>query len=96
MARYHLRSAGFSTQSQVYVRGVGRLDLYVDGILGIEADGRQYHSDRRAFEEDRRRWNLLTTRGIPILRVTHDLLTRQPDQFLTLVRAAVAARRPGD
>ncbi|WP_199277127.1 hypothetical protein [Arthrobacter sp. CAN_A2] len=96
VARYHLRSAGFSTQSQVYVQGVGRLDLYVDGILGIEADGRQYHSDRREFEEDRRRWNLLTTRGIPILRVTHALLTRHPDHFLILVRAAIASRRPDD
>jgi len=94
VARYHLRSAGFSTQSQVYVPGVGRLDLYVDGILGIEADGREYHSDRREFEEDRRRWNLLTTRGVPVLRVTHALLTRQPDHFLTLVRAAVATRQP--
>ncbi|MHA7240108.1 type IV toxin-antitoxin system AbiEi family antitoxin domain-containing protein [Arthrobacter sp. TMS1-12-1] len=94
VARYHLRSAGFSTQSQVYVPGVGRLDLYVDGVLGIEADGREYHSDRREFEEDRRRWNLLTTRGIPVLRVTHALLTRQPDHFLTLVRAAVATRQP--
>lgn len=95
VARYHLRSAGLSTQSQVYIRGVGRLDLYVDGILGIEVDGRQHHSDHREFEEDRRRWNVLTTQGVPVLRVTHALLTREPDQFLALVRAAIASRRPG-
>lgn len=86
LARYHLRAAGFSTQTQVYVTGVGRLDLFVDGVLGIEADGRQYHSDRREFEEDRRRWNILTTRGVPILRVTSSLLTAQPERFIALVR----------
>ncbi|MEC5198910.1 very-short-patch-repair endonuclease [Arthrobacter sp. PL16] len=94
IARYHLRTAGFSTQSQVHVPGVGRLDLYIDGILGIEADGRKYHSDRREFEEDRRRWNLLTMRGVPVLRVTHALLTREPEHFLALVRAAVASHQP--
>ncbi|MHA7208716.1 type IV toxin-antitoxin system AbiEi family antitoxin domain-containing protein [Arthrobacter sp. MDT1-65] len=92
VARYHLVQAGFHVASQVHVPGVGRIDLFVDGVLGIEADGRPYHSDRREFEEDRRRWNLLTTRGIPILRVTHDLLVRDPEQFIVLVRAAVAAR----
>lgn len=96
VARYHLGTAGFSTQSQVHVPGVGRLDLFVDGILGIEADGRQFHSDRREFEEDRRRWNLLTVRGIPVLRVTHALLIRQPERFLTLVRAGLASREPSD
>ncbi|WP_434995093.1 endonuclease domain-containing protein [Arthrobacter sp. Ld5] len=94
VARYHLRRAGYQVASQVHVPGVGRLDLMVDGILGIEADGRQYHSGQGEFEEDRRRWNLLTTRGVPVLRVTHALLTRRPDHFLALVRHAVAAHRP--
>lgn len=92
VARYHLVRAGFTVTSQVHVPGVGRIDLFVDGILGIEADGRQYHSDRREFEEDRRRWNLLTTRGVPILRVTRKLLFDDPNQFLIIVRGALAAQ----
>lgn len=92
VARYHLRQAGFQVASQVQVPGVGRIDLVVDGVLGIEADGRQYHSDRRDFEEDRRRWNLLTTRGVPILRVTRALVVNDPGQFILLVRAALASR----
>lgn len=92
VARYYLRRAGFQVASQVQVSGVGRIDLFVDGALGIEADGRQYHSDRHEFEEDRRRWNLLTTRGIPILRVTRSLLVNDPAQFILLVRAALAAQ----
>jgi very-short-patch-repair endonuclease len=89
--RYHLIRAGYQVASQVYIPGAGRLDLVVDGVLGIEADGRKYHSDPREFEEDRRRWNLLTTRGVPILRVTYRLVVGDPDQFLLLVRAALAA-----
>ncbi|MHA7217629.1 hypothetical protein ACX80L_01935 [Arthrobacter sp. MDT1-48-3] len=38
VARYHLLRAGFQISSQVHIPGVGRLDLVVDGVLGIEAD----------------------------------------------------------
>lgn len=91
VARYRLLEAGFHVASQVQVSGVGRLGLVVDGVLGVEADGREYHSDRRAFEEDRRRWNLLPARGMPVLRVTWSLLQRDPDTFIRLVRAALEA-----
>jgi hypothetical protein len=39
------------------------------------------------------RWNLLTVRGIPVLRVTHALLTREPEHFLALVRAAIVSHQ---
>ncbi|VDR33207.1 Uncharacterised protein [Arthrobacter agilis] len=98
-ARYLLVQAGFTVASQVHVPGVGRIDLFVDGVLGIEVDGRHFHSDRREFEEDRRRWNLLTARGIPILRVTRQLLLGEPGRFVLVIRAALAAQqasRPKD
>lgn len=91
VGRYRLKEAGLSVSSQVHVPGVGRLDLFVEGILGIEADGREYHSGAREFEEDRRRWNLLTVRGIPVLRVTSHLILRQPASFLQLVQKALEA-----
>lgn len=85
-ARHPLREAGFAVQSQVYVKGVGRLDLFVEGVLGIEADGRKYHSGPAEFEEDRRRWNLLTLSGKPVLRVTLQQLMGDPTSYLDLVR----------
>ncbi|THJ68368.1 hypothetical protein E8P82_00140 [Arthrobacter echini] len=94
VARYHLVEAGFTVASQVHVGGVGRIDLFVDGVLGIEADGREFHSERREFEEDRRRWNLLTTKGVPILRVSRNLLLNQPAQFIHLVTSALASHSP--
>lgn len=89
VARYYLRLAGYSVQTQVYLVGVGRVDLFVEGLLAIELDGRKYHSGPEDFEEDRRRWNLLTVRGIPLLRVTYSLLVGHPDQFLDLVQRAL-------
>lgn len=90
VARYHLLGAGYSVQSQVYVRGVGRLDLYIDGLLGLEVDGRQFHSGSAEFAEDRRRWNLLTVEGIRVLRVTYSFLVDRPEEFLELVRRALS------
>lgn len=93
-ARYHLRAAGLSVQTQVYVKGVGRLDLFVEGILGIEADGRKYHSDAVEFEEDRRRGNMLMLNGTPVLRATYPLIVHRPAEFVALVLQGVARHRP--
>jgi hypothetical protein len=82
-------SAGFHVESQVNVPGMGHLDLMVDGRLGIEADGAGFHMDRTSFEEDRRRWNVTTRRGIPTLIVTYQLLMDHPEDFITMVREAL-------
>ena len=93
-ARYRLQAAGLSVQTQVYVKGVGRLDLFVEGTLGIEADGRNHHSDAEAFEEDRRRGNMLMINGTPVLRATYPLIVNRPSEFIRLVQQGVARYRP--
>jgi very-short-patch-repair endonuclease len=90
VARFHLVTAGLSVQAQVYRPGVGRLDLVVEGRLGVEVDGRRYHSGPEEFAEDRRRWNLLTVEGVRVLRVTYAMVVHQPDQFLALVHRGLA------
>jgi very-short-patch-repair endonuclease len=90
VARFHLLGAGLTVQTQVYRPGVGRLDLFVEGRLGVEVDGRQFHSGREEFAEDRRRWNLLTVEGTRVLRVTYAMVVHQPEQFLALVRQGLA------
>lgn len=96
VARYLLRKAGLSVQVQVYIPGVGRLDLFVEGLVGIEVDGPDFHSGAAEFEEDRRRWNLLTVGRIRILRVTCSLLVNRPEQFLDLVAQALGTEFPTD
>ena len=86
MARYWLRRAGFHVESQVNIPGMGHIDLMVDGRLGIEADGAEYHMDRASFEEDRRRWNVTTRRGIPTLVVSYPMLLNRPHEFIAMVR----------
>jgi hypothetical protein len=89
LARYLLRKAGFHVESQVNVPGMGHLDLMVDGRLGIETDGAGFHMDKASFEEDRRRWNITTRRGIPTLVVSYPLLRNRPDEFIAMVRDAL-------
>ena len=89
MARYWLRRAGFHVESQVNIPGMGHIDLMVDGRLGIETDGAGFHMDRTSFEEDRRRWNVTTRRGVPILVVSYPLLLNRPEEFIAMVRDAL-------
>ena len=89
MARYWLRRAGFHVESQVNIPGMGHIDLMVDGRLGIETDGAGFHMDRASFEEDRRRWNVTTRRGIPTLVVSYSLLLNRPEEFIAMVREAL-------
>jgi very-short-patch-repair endonuclease len=70
-----LRSEGlppFHREHAVYAGGtVFYLDFaYPDHLVGIEADGRRWHSDAAAFEHDRAKHNALTAAGWKILRVT--------------------------
>ncbi len=52
LSRTHLRMAGHSVVSQVPL-GRERIDLLVDGIVGFETDGEEFHRD--SFERDRRK-----------------------------------------
>lgn len=93
MARYLLEEAGLTVELQVNVPGMGHLDLLVDGLLGIEADGYAFHSSRAAYREDRRRWNVTVVRGVPTLRVTFEMLQGEPQMFVRMVQQALATYR---
>ena len=93
MARYLLEEAGLNVELQVQIPGMGHLDLLVDGLLGIEADGYAHHASRDAYREDRRRWNVTVVRGVPTLRVTYEMLLGEPQEFVRLVRQALATYR---
>lgn len=61
--------------------------------IAIEVDGRAHHSDRRAFERDRQRQNMLTLEGWVVLRFTWEQITRQPETVRASVRRAMAQQR---
>ncbi len=87
--RYHLRRAGYNVQGQAYVRDAGHLDLLVDGILGIEADGKRYHDTGPGWEEDLRKDTMYVLRGVWRLRISAQVVLYHPDIMLKWVSEAL-------
>ncbi|HET9944056.1 MAG TPA: DUF559 domain-containing protein, partial [Actinomycetes bacterium] len=89
--RLALRQAGLRVDCQVYVAGVGRVDLVVAGWLVVEVDGFEFHSGRRDYRNDRRRTNRLVRAGYTVLRFTYeDVMFCLPETIATV--EAVLAR----
>jgi very-short-patch-repair endonuclease len=60
-----------------------RVDAYIpDWEIVVEADGRNEHTRREAFETDRERDNGLAARGILVMRFTYRKLRYERDQCL--------------
>ncbi|RAN77950.1 hypothetical protein B5P43_18105 [Bacillus sp. SRB_336] len=89
VARYYLKSVGYNVQGQAAVRGVGHLDLLVEGVLGVETDGEQYHNTPKGWAEDLRRDNLLVIEGIWKLRIPAAVVLYNPELMLHWVRQAL-------
>ncbi len=91
VARWALTDAGFRVESQVTFPGVGRVDLMVEGAVVVELDGRQHHSDRAAFDADRRRDRSLLAWGLRVLRFTYSDVMPTGGRVVEDVKAALAA-----
>ena len=50
-----------------------------DQRVAVELDGWEFHHDRRAFQRDREKSNMLTAAGWTVLRFTHHDLTRRAE-----------------
>ncbi|MFN2588276.1 MAG: type IV toxin-antitoxin system AbiEi family antitoxin domain-containing protein [Actinomycetota bacterium] len=85
----------FSREYPVYAGGqVFYLDFAWPHFgVGVEADGRRWHSDPRAFESDRTRQNALAAAGWRILRVTDRQIAETPDLIRVQVGRLLAGAR---
>lgn len=79
-------------QSQVYVEGVGWVDLLLNGWLVIEPDGYEYHRDRAEYRNDRRRGNLLVVGRYVVLRFSWEDVFLYPHVMLAQIEAVLAQR----
>ncbi len=86
IARETFRSAGLAVEGQRRFDGVGKVDLWVEGKVVVELDGRDFHSGERDFVEDRRRWNGLTLQLVWVLRFPAKMVMRSPESVLKQVR----------
>jgi hypothetical protein len=93
VVRTRLRRAGFHVTSQVPV-GFGRhTDLVVNGVLGVETDGRRWHADR--FDADvSKDMATFIRRRIPV-HLSYDLITKHWDTVLAAIEAGVLMHRDG-
>lgn len=86
LARVLFRDAGISTETQVWITGIGRVDFLLEGFLIVEIDGIAFHLDPRQFKKDRRRDNTAILQGLPVLRFFYDDVVYAPDVVLAQVR----------
>lgn len=87
-----LAEAFGSVTPQVWIEGIGRVDLVLDGWLVLEADGFEHHSNRRSYREDRRRWNALVALGYTVLRFSYEDVVHHEDRVFELISRVVSAR----
>jgi len=90
IVRQRLQRRGHLVEQQVHVDGVGRVDLRVDGVLYLEVDGFEFHSDRQAFDRDRQRDAGLGSRGLARMRVSAAQVRRNWPTVLRAMDAILA------
>ncbi len=81
-----------STTAFVYVEGVDRVDLLIDGWLVLEADGFAYHSSRTSYRQDWRRANPLAAQGHRLLRSGYEDVVFGSEHVAATISAVL--RRP--
>lgn len=91
--RLILRQLGLRYETQVRIRGVGRVDFLVEGWLVIECDSRAHHEGWEKQREDRRRDLAAAARGLTTLRPLAEDLFFERERVVVAVRGLVAARR---
>lgn len=91
MTRLRLRRCGVHVRTQVWLTESKRVDLLIGDRLVIECDSVEHHTDRNAYEEDRRRDRELTAKGYVVVRLTyrqiHDEWPAIEQSLLSLVRS---------
>ena len=85
------RSAGLPLPRMNMRRAGWEVDAVWDAQrLVVEVDGRKFHSPAPQFERDRRKDGELMLAGYRVLRITWRRLTREPEQVIALIAAALS------
>ena len=98
MTRVNLAIAGLpAPASQLNIvdrdgRWIARVDFAWEALRVIlECDGFEYHRDRDAYENDRRRWSALTRAGWRVVVVTWRDVVNDPAYLIDLMTDVLAA-----
>lgn len=69
--------------------------LWRDARLIVEADSRRVHGTVVAFEEDRKRDQMLTAAGWTVIRVTWRQVRDEPERLIRTIRSLVSRASSG-
>lgn len=92
MVRFRLRRLGVKVQTQVFIEGVGRVDMLVGERLVIEADSRQHHTGVENYANDRRRGIVLLGGETYAARLTYEQVVFGWDEVQTQILRFVRRR----
>lgn len=92
IVRLLLLDAGLSCSPQVHFRGIGDVDLVVEGCIVVETDGVLGHADALGAARDYDRDVALAALGFVVLRFNYRQVMFSSDVVLSAVRGALAAR----
>lgn len=93
-ARLLFEAEKLSFERQVFIAGVGRVDILVDGWLIVEVNGYKFHSSRDAWRRDMGRLNAAQARGFLVLSFAPEQIWNSPDDVMAQVRGVLARGRP--
>ena len=88
LARTRLRLHGHRVETQIPI-GPKRIDLLVNGIVGLEVDGREFHA--HTFEEDHLKAIEITIAGFHAMSVSAKMVFTQWELFLQGLDSALAS-----
>ncbi|MFE4836535.1 DUF559 domain-containing protein [Arthrobacter sp. NPDC056691] len=89
LARTTFRQAGIHVDTQVHIKGVGHVDLLLEGWLVVELDGRQ-HGEWAQVKKDHQRNNRSVVQGYTVLRYYYADVVHRPERMLAEVLAVLA------
>ncbi len=92
LSRTRFRLRGHHVSSQTPVGDLEHIDLVIDGCIGYEADGEEFHRDR--FIQDRSKDLSITIEQLHAIRPSAYAIFHEWDRVLLAVETAIAGRRP--
>lgn len=92
LVRLLLRTQGWPVDVQVWIGGVGRVDLLVDGWLIVECDSKAYHEGWAKQRDDRRRDAAAAALGYTTLRVLAEDVLFAPERIVEAARGLIQSR----
>jgi very-short-patch-repair endonuclease len=89
--RLLVRALGLSFDIQVFIDGVGRVDMVIEGLLVVEADSRAHHSEFDRYVADRTRDTTLAALGYLSLRLLYEDIMFRPERVVAAILGLLRA-----